>query len=201
MPTSTTLTYQGVVNACQQLIKDGEKVSIRRVQKITGGSFSTLSPLYRQWQEQQAVKDSDKQRKLSDSVHKALVEEFARIDQVANSYFEKQISRLQQSLQEADQLLNEKEANIESLEQQLAQSKEDNQLAQSQHQADLAALNERIAVYEQRIQALEQQNTDLIESEHQQALDEAVHKAQYQALVKQNQWLENALKQRETSST
>lgn len=49
------VSLSDVANACEKLQADKERVSVRNVLAITGGSFATVSELIKQWQEQDAL--------------------------------------------------------------------------------------------------------------------------------------------------
>ena len=51
------LNFEEVVETCEKLMSDGEKVTVRNVLAVTGGGFATVSDFIKQWQEQQIVSD------------------------------------------------------------------------------------------------------------------------------------------------
>ncbi|GGG05793.1 MULTISPECIES: DNA-binding protein [Cysteiniphilum] len=52
------LTLDEVIQVCEKLMTDGEKVTVRNVLAVTGGGFATVSDFIKQWQEQQVVSDA-----------------------------------------------------------------------------------------------------------------------------------------------
>lgn len=187
------LTYQDVANACQQLVAAGEKLTQRKIQKLTGGSFSTLAPLYRQWQEQQMLIQQANQRILSDTLMQALLAEFVRIEQSVHDALNQQLNTKQQQLQEMEDVLSDYEKNIDELKVALARSEEQYNDMCEEYKSKVIMLKERSDSYELRVKVLEQQLTEKTNARHQQEIDSAVVKAKHQALMKHNQWLENEL--------
>ena len=74
------ITYQDVANACKALLDKGEKITIRNIKSQLGGSYSTLSPLYKQWQDNQSLAKKSQHREISEPLASALLAEFERIE-------------------------------------------------------------------------------------------------------------------------
>ena len=72
------ISYAAVVNACAELIKQGDKPSLRKLrEQLGGGSLSTIHPHYHRWQDEQRHSqkaDAD----LSDTFRQAVLAEIGR---------------------------------------------------------------------------------------------------------------------------
>ena len=53
-PNSATISYTAIANACAELIKQGDKPSLRKLrEQLGGGSLSTIHRHYHRWQDEQ----------------------------------------------------------------------------------------------------------------------------------------------------
>ncbi len=109
------ISYAAVVNACAELIKQGDKPSLRKLrEQLGGGSLSTIHPHYHRWQDEQRHSqkaDAD----LSDTFRQAVLAEIGRATATLEKNMTEDLGVEKERLREAQALLLECETKIEKL--------------------------------------------------------------------------------------
>lgn len=185
----TNLTYQTVSDACQALLAAGERPTVRKLCERLGGSFSTLSGFLQQWQEQQALANKA-DLDISPGLRQAILAEFHRLTQTIGKTLTEQIESKNGSLQEAQSLLAQQEAKLETLTERMAVQQAQAEQSRLEFEKTLSAANALAENSAQREAQMLQQLEDWRTEAHAAALKAASLEARCQELVKQNQKLE-----------
>ncbi|ENK0983921.1 DNA-binding protein [Salmonella enterica] len=96
-----------VVNACNKLYVEGKNVTLDAVRAITGGSFSTISPLVKEWKSEQSGVNAS----LESSVARSDVPE--KLTELLNTLWTSALATASQKMDAERQLLNDYKAEIE----------------------------------------------------------------------------------------
>lgn len=149
------LTYPLYVKTVNDLKAQGQTISVRAVQRVIGGSNSTLLEYQRRWQAEAALATTVEDN-ISDSLKQSLLAEFGRRVQVTRERLETQLTQERQQLKEANELLAEAEGRQTELEAhcQTEQAQAAEKILTLEKQ--LAANQERIAELQHQIEKLEQ---------------------------------------------
>ncbi len=151
------VTIEAVASACEQLSKEGKNVTVNAVIGITGGSFSTVGAMVKEWREQQREKTAPA-FEMPDSVTAAMREATTTIWSAASALAAETIETVQKQAQEtidkANTELQEYASEVTRLENELssAQGKIDDQekaLAESKGQT--SELTTKVAGLEARL--------------------------------------------------
>jgi chromosome segregation ATPase len=112
-----TINFEQVKQAADKLQSEGQKVSVRAVQSITGGSMTTVLELLRQWQQlqQSAVFPSDMEETLSEKLRAAIGSEIFENVSRCRAAMEAQVKAAEQRAQETGDLLKDAETREEEL--------------------------------------------------------------------------------------
>jgi chromosome segregation ATPase len=112
-----TVNFEQVKRVADKLQQDGQKVSVRAVQRITGGSMTTVLELLRQWQQRQqtAVLSSATEENLSEALRAAISSEIAENVSRCRAAMEAQIQLAEQRAQETGDLLKDAEIREQEL--------------------------------------------------------------------------------------
>ena len=94
------VTAEVVANACDELLKEGKNATVNAVIGITGGSFSTVGNMVKQWREQQREKSAPA-FDMPDSVITAMRNAAADIWTTASSLAGESVETIQKQAQEA----------------------------------------------------------------------------------------------------
>ena len=106
-----TINFEQVKQAADKLQSEGQKVSVRAVQSITGGSMTTVLELLRQWQQlqQSAVFPSGMEETLSEKLRAAISSEIFENVTRCRAAMEAQVKAAEQRAQETGDLLKDAE--------------------------------------------------------------------------------------------
>ena len=106
-----TINFEQVKQAADKLQSEGQKVSVRAVQSITGGSMTTVLELLRQWQQRQqsAVFPSGMEETLSEKLRAAISSEISENVSRCRAAMEAQVKAAEQRAQETGDLLKDAE--------------------------------------------------------------------------------------------
>jgi len=166
--------FQVVAAACADIVKQGEKPSIRAIHERTGGSYSTIATFLRQWrQAQQAASMQDVA--ISEDLTRALLLEFNKITAKCKIAFSKQLETEKLQAEEHERLLANAEANIAALTEQLEQERQGAQQQQIQREKQLADLSARLELNTQECRKQEHELIQLKERCFQQQLSSATN--------------------------
>ncbi|MEV9547899.1 DNA-binding protein [Salmonella enterica subsp. enterica] len=97
-----------VVNACNELYAQGKNVTLDAVRAITGGSFSTISPLVKEWKAEQSGVNAS----LESSVARTDVPE--KLTELLNTLWSAAMATASQKLEAERQLLNDYKTELEN---------------------------------------------------------------------------------------
>lgn len=97
-----------VFNACNELYAKAEKVTLDAVRAITGGSFSTISPLVKEWKAEQLGVNAS----LESSVARTDVPE--KLTELLNTLWSAAMATASQKLETERQLLNDYKTELEN---------------------------------------------------------------------------------------
>jgi myosin heavy subunit len=155
-------TLDSVLSAMDELERRGERVIAENVQRITGGSMSTVSPLFRQAKDVREAAAGPRANGLGPSFTAAA---YSEINRHVDFALTAQRDALESARSEADALAEEAKTaldRVESLETELAEARS---LAENQRiEADkqLAAAGERTAAGEERLRQVEGERDNAI---------------------------------------
>jgi outer membrane murein-binding lipoprotein Lpp len=112
-----TINFEQVKQAADKLQSEGQKVSVRAVQSITGGSMTTVLELLHQWQQRQqsAVFPSGTEETLSEKLRAAIGSEIFENVSRCRAAMEAQVKAAEQRAQETGDLLKDAETREEEL--------------------------------------------------------------------------------------
>ena len=112
-----TINFEQVKQAADKLQSEGQKVSVRAVQSITGGSMTTVLELLRQWQQlqQSAVFPSGMEETLSEKLRAAIGSEIFENVSRCRAAMEAQLKAAEQRAQETGDLLKDAENREEEI--------------------------------------------------------------------------------------
>src|SRR5271168_921458 len=110
-------TYQSVSNCCHELLAIGDKPSIPKIHEKVGGSFSTISKFFQQWQAEHRLAHKTE---LSESFQQAALAEFARVSETIKKQVREELENQKQHLTEIQELLLSSESRNEQVREELA---------------------------------------------------------------------------------
>ena len=173
MARKESLNYQQVAEACNNLVKMGEKPSLRKLRDQLGGSFSTISELLGKWQQQNTLAN-DSSIGISEELKQCLFAQFAQAAKQAEIPLVEQINNRDERLNEMRKLLADQETELSK------QAAEIEALIKN-HQTKQIELEKRIAVAESKTSAAEKREAQL--AEQIEILRDKCHEAELQAAV------------------
>ena len=139
MPKSS-ITYSQVAEACQALLGEGQKITLRAIVARSGGSPNSVLHLWKQWQnEQEDITLAALDEELSPSVKQAILAECGRKVAAVKTYYAKKITESYQQWQEMQMLVQETEQQKQQLQNELTEM-----------QTKLVEQNARINFHEQQ---------------------------------------------------
>ncbi|HAF4894522.1 TPA: hypothetical protein G8O11_000556 [Salmonella enterica] len=97
-----------VVNACNELYAQGKNVTLDAVRAITGGSFSTISPLVKEWKAEQSGVNAS----LESSVARTDVP--VKLTELLNTLWSAAMAEASRKLEAERQLLNDYKTELEN---------------------------------------------------------------------------------------
>lgn len=97
-----------VVNACNEIYVQGKNVTLDAVRSITGGSFSTISPLVKEWKSEQSGVNAS----LESSVARTDVP--AKLTELLNTLWAAAMATASQKMEAERQLLNDYKTELEN---------------------------------------------------------------------------------------
>ncbi|EBR8158599.1 hypothetical protein DOA20_26120 [Salmonella enterica subsp. enterica serovar Newport] len=97
-----------VVNACNELYVQGKNVTLDAVRAVTGGSFSTISPLVKEWKAEQSGVNAS----LESSVARTDVP--AKLTELLNTLWAAAMAAASQKMEAERQLLNDYKTELEN---------------------------------------------------------------------------------------
>lgn len=175
MTKNTNITYTDVASACAEILKLGEKPSIRRIHERIGGSYSTISTFYRQWQ-QSTHEASLSDLSISESLKQALLSEFSKVSTLTKQQFSEKLANDQQQAQEAVDLLAEYEVKFNALTTELSASSTENQALKISYEKQIAVLEEKESSAKREVMDLRQQMLTINDAYSKCQVDLAVYK-------------------------
>ena len=112
-----TVSYEQVKHAVDKLQSEGQKVSVRSIQSMTGGSMTTVMELHRQWQQRQqtALLPGGQGENLSEKLRTAIWSEITENVSQCRAAMEAQVKAAEQRAQETEELLRDAETREEEL--------------------------------------------------------------------------------------
>jgi chromosome segregation ATPase len=193
MSRPTTLSYPLVSKICLALIASGETPTVKKIQKQSGGSFSTVGKYYQQWQQEQSLA-AKTETELSEPFRQAILAEFSRVSDRVEEGLKRQLADTQVQLKEAQEIIAEYESKVEHI----SQAFEDYQ-AQAEERGlrlekELSATQALLEATKQREAACMAQFEALRQQCHQSALQAASLEAKLAEIEKYNHRLESELK-------
>ncbi len=137
----SSITYSQVAEACQTLLGEGQKITLRAIVSKSGGSPNSVLQFWKQWQREQeditlAALDED----LSPSVKQAILAECARKVSLIKAHFAKKITESDQQWQDMQALVQEANQQKQQLQSELTET-----------QTRLLEQNARISLHEQQL--------------------------------------------------
>lgn len=166
------ITYEQVAQACQSLLDEKEKITLRAIVSITGGSPNNVLKFWKEWRQQQDdIAMGDIEETLSLQAQQAILAECARKTASIKEVFHHKIAETEQQLSEvrklfanAEQELAETHSQIGEQAKKLAVS--DQRYADAEHRLkEIEALYRTAIMAQERTQtekeAAEKQNADL----------------------------------------
>ncbi len=194
------VTYALFVNTVNDLKAQGQSASVRGVQKVIGGSHSTLLEYQRRLQTDLSlaatVEDS-----ISESLKQALLAEFGRMVQTTREKLEAQLVQERQQLKEANELLAEEESHTADLEAQRHAEKEQASEKILTLEKQLAATGERVTELQHQIEKLEQHLKDSITAQEFARTEAAKFKLQLERADNDMEKAEHKVKELESKLT
>jgi len=125
MERKAKVTQDAVNNACNELMESGKNVSVNAIIAITGGSFSTVGAMVKNWKAEQAIKTAPA-IEMPETVKTAMQKAVAVIWDAASSLAGDEIDRIRkeagESMDKAKIELSEYVGEITRLEKELEQS-------------------------------------------------------------------------------
>ncbi|EGX1719641.1 hypothetical protein CDB04_003794, partial [Salmonella enterica subsp. enterica serovar Panama] len=97
-----------VVNACNELYAQGKNVTLDAVRAVTGGSFSTISPMVKEWKAEQSGVNAS----LESSVARTDVP--AKLTELLNTLWSAAMAAASQKMEAERQLLNDYKIELEN---------------------------------------------------------------------------------------
>ena len=157
-------TYETVAIACEKLTSEGKKISGRAVGGIVGGSQSTVLPLIKEWREKSDKAHALMPSKIPAELATAILHSLGSAQAEATEKLKSEIEQAAEREAEALEALAEVSKENENLALQLAEIV--NQTDKERQMAETAAavMSEKIAAMGSRIEALEIERQQLIES-------------------------------------
>jgi len=187
------VTYQQYLKAVGDLKSQGLPPSVRSVQKIIGGSNSTILEYQRKMQADVAMA-STVEDGISDTLKQSLLAEFGRVVQSTRERLESQLAQERQQLKEANELLTEAEGRQTELE---AQRQEENQQNTDKIlilEKQLSATQERVTELQNQVDKLEQHLKESITAQEFARTEAAKSKLQLERADKDTEKAENRSK-------
>jgi len=165
-----TVTKDQVFQAAEQLKEDGKNVTVNAVIALTGGSFSTVGPMVRDWKKQEE-EQATVVIEMPDNVMEAVKRAAAEIWRVANQQANEQVEKVKAEAAERVSMLEEETAEYETEVRRLegeaevferdieavTKRAEASEQTITKLQADKAALDARLADRDQEIERLRSQ--------------------------------------------
>ncbi|HAU7790996.1 TPA: hypothetical protein JES96_001104 [Salmonella enterica subsp. enterica serovar Wangata] len=97
-----------VVNACNEIYAQGKNVTLDAVRSVTGGSFSTISPMVKEWKAEQSGVNAS----LESSVARTDVP--AKLTELLNTLWSAAMAAASQKMEAERQLLNDYRTELEN---------------------------------------------------------------------------------------
>lgn len=158
MPKSS-ITYAQVAEACQALLGEGQKITLRAIVARSGGSPNAVLQLWKQWQkEQEDITLAALDEELSPSVKQVILAECGRKVAAVKTHYAKKITESHQQWQEMQTFLQEAEQQKQQLQNELTET-----------QIKLVEQNARISFHEQQLTEADKRLKE-IESQYQSML-------------------------------
>lgn len=189
MAKNEPVNYRAVAEVCNDLVKTGDKPSVRKVHKRLGGSFSTVAEHLQRWNEQQNLAQGTN-AELSNELRQAILAEFGRVTLQIKETLQAQLADKDTQLKEIQDLLAEYEAKIAMLTQQVDFTQKEAQQQQLKLEKLLSATESKLQEAEKREIKLLQQFEQTRDKQHQSELRAAVAETQCKEALKRADLLE-----------
>lgn len=168
------ITYTAVANACVEILKQGEQPSIRAIHARTGGSYSTITAMFKQWKTATQA-GSDAAVSFSDRFKDALRLEVNQITKTIREQLSRQAEQDQRLGHETSQLLAEYEQRIDELSHQLENLKSQCDDQRVAYERKLAVVTEQTHQAQAKLNHLQDQFTSVSESHQKCQIDLAIY--------------------------
>lgn len=119
----SSITYAQVAEACQALLGEGQKITLRAIVARSGGSPNSVLQFWKQWQkEQEDITLAALDEELSLSVKQVILAECGRKVAAVKTHYAKKITESHQQWQEMQALLQEAEQQKQQLQNELTET-------------------------------------------------------------------------------
>ena len=150
------VTYEIVANKIKDLLVSGEKLTVRNVLALTGGSSSKIMVYLKRWHEEQKLATENA---ISDELFSIIAKEYAKIEAKATEFYRNKYANLEKLLTDTMRCNAEQEEKIHQM------SKVSEELAQAKLEIldledNLGSLDEEINLANNNIGKLEQKLSD-----------------------------------------
>lgn len=164
----TGITYEQVVEACQTLISEKEKLTLRAILSITGGSPNNVLRHWKLWQQQQdEITEAAIEGELSSSVRQAVLLECARKTIAIKELFIKKTAEAERQLADLQKFFDEMEQQLAEANKKIMEQ-DKQQVISGQQLIDMAQrVKEMEELYRKAILAQERTQTEKVIAEKQ----------------------------------
>jgi Plasmid replication region DNA-binding N-term. len=109
---TATLTYELVCAQINELVQNGEKITVRNVLSRTGGSTARLLEFIKRWREENNIGKLNPDLVISDELHRALlIDKSAAVAKTATAY-KIQLTDIELLLEESNEILKSQELQL-----------------------------------------------------------------------------------------
>lgn len=157
-------TYDAVVETCEKLTNEGQKVTGRSVLAITGGSLGTVLGYIKRWKENFSKSSGNMPTEIPPELQSILLRSLGIAQDAAEEKLREEIKEMGSREAEALNGLISTETQVEKLETKLSGLQESSELEKYESEKINAVLQEKIDSLNKRVQNLETERSQLIES-------------------------------------
>ena len=155
------ITYEQIAQACQSLTDEKQKLTLRAIVAITGGSPNNVLKLWKEWrQKQDDIATGDIEETLSLQVQQALLAECALKTTSLREVFTRRIAETEQQLIDVRKLLADAEQEIEETHSKIAEQAKQLAVSDQRYLDAEHRLKETEALYRTAILAQERTQTE-----------------------------------------
>lgn len=157
-------TYDTVAKACEKLKAEGKKITGRAVVGLAGGSQSTVLPLIKEWRQGNDKALAVMPSEIPAELERAILHALGLAQAEAAEKLQNEIEQAAEREEEALEALAEASRENESLSSELAEIKKQTVTERQMAETTAAVMSEKITTMGSRIEALETERQQLIES-------------------------------------